>query len=84
MASAVNVPSRRSIDVTAGGMGRSYYEQVNIVAFIVSLALFIAGLYIMGLAFYAEGAELFVFLAGILCSCFAVFISIHILKRIDG
>ena len=57
---------------------------VNIVAFIISLGLFVGGLYVMGSAFYVEGAEFVVFMAGLLASCLGVFIPIHVLKRIDG
>jgi hypothetical protein len=57
---------------------------VNIVAFIISLGLFVLGLYVMGSAFYVEGAEFVVFMGGILLSSLGVFIPIHVLKRIDG
>lgn len=57
---------------------------MNIVAFIISLGLFVAGLYVMSSAFYVDGAEFVVFLGGILLSCLGVFIPIHVLKRIDG
>jgi len=57
---------------------------VNIIAFVVSLALFVLGFYIMGSAFYVTGAEFAVFIGGILVSSIGVFIPIHILKRIDG
>jgi len=57
---------------------------VNIIAFVVSLALFVLGFYIMGSAFSVTGAEFAVFIGGILVSSIGVFIPIHILKRIDG
>jgi hypothetical protein len=57
---------------------------VNIIAFVVSIVLFVGGLYVMGSAFYVAGAEYPVFLAGILASCLGVAIPIHVLKRIDG
>ena len=57
---------------------------MNIIAFVVSLALFVLGFYIMGSAFYVTGAEFAVFIGGILVSSIGVFIPIHILKRIDG
>ena len=57
---------------------------MNIIAFVVSLALFVLGFYIMGNAFYVTGAEFAVFIGGILVSSIGVFIPIHILKRIDG
>lgn len=57
---------------------------MNIIAFVISLVLFVGGLYIMGSAFYVVGAEYPVFIAGILASCLGVAIPIHVLKRIDG
>jgi len=57
---------------------------VNIIGFIVSIALFVGGIYVMGSAFYVPGLELVVFLAGMLASKIGVFIPIHVLKRIDG
>ncbi|MCU1580400.1 MAG: hypothetical protein JWP19_2604 [Rhodoglobus sp.] len=57
---------------------------MNIIAFVVSIVLFVGGLYVMGSAFYVVGAEYPVFLAGILASCLGVAIPIHVLKRIDG
>ena len=61
-----------------------YDRRVNIIAFVISLAIFVAGLYVMGSAFYVTGAESIVFVAGILCSAIGVAIPIHVLKRIDG
>ena len=57
---------------------------MNIIAFVISLVLFVGGFYIMGSAFYVVGAEYPVFIAGILASCLGVAIPIHVLKRIDG
>jgi hypothetical protein len=57
---------------------------VNIIAFVISLALFVAGIYIMGSAFYVTGFELWAFLGGIAVTCLGIFIPIHVLKRIDG
>ncbi len=57
---------------------------MNIIGFVVSLVLFMAGFYIMGSAFYVVGLEAPVFFAGILCSSLGLFIPVHILKRIDG
>jgi hypothetical protein len=57
---------------------------VNIIAFVISLVLFIGGFYVMGSAFYVEGLETLVFLAGILCTCLGFIIPVHVLKRIDG
>ena len=57
---------------------------MNIIAFIVSLLLFVAGFYVMGSAFYVTGAESITFFAGLLCTSLGIFIPIHVLKRIDG
>lgn len=57
---------------------------MKIIGFVVSLALFVLGFYIMGEAFYVEGAQFPVFIAGILVSSLGLFIPVHILKRIDG
>ena len=57
---------------------------MNIIAFVISLILFVGGFYVMGEAFYVVGAEYPVFIAGILLSSLGVAIPIHVLKRIDG
>jgi cytochrome c biogenesis protein CcdA len=57
---------------------------VNIIGFVISLVLFVLGLYIMGQAFYVEGAEFPVFIGGILVTSLGIFVPVHILKRIDG
>jgi hypothetical protein len=57
---------------------------MKIIGFVVSLALFVLGFYIMGEAFYVEGAQFPVFIGGILVSSLGLFIPVHILKRIDG
>jgi hypothetical protein len=57
---------------------------VNIIAFVISLALFIGGFFIMGWAFYASGFEAPVFVAGILCTSLGFVIPAHVLKRVDG
>ncbi len=57
---------------------------MNIIGFIVSLALFVGGFYVMGAAFSVEGWESVVFIAGILCCALGMFIPVHILKRIDS
>jgi hypothetical protein len=57
---------------------------VKIFAFLISTALFVGGLYVMGSAFYVPGWEYLVFLAGILCSSLGVAIPVHVLKRVDG
>lgn len=57
---------------------------MNVVAFIVSFALFIGGLYMMGEAFGAVGYELPLFLGGILVTSIGVALPIHVLKRLDA
>ena len=57
---------------------------MNIIGFVISLALFVLGIYIMGEAFYVEGAEFPVFIGGILVTTLGLMIPVHILKRIDG
>ena len=57
---------------------------MNIIGFVVSLALFVLGLYIMGSAFYVTGAEFPVFIGGILVTSLGLFIPVHILKRINS
>jgi len=57
---------------------------VNIFGFVISLALFVGGIYMMGEAFYVDGLESVVFMGGILVTSLGVFIPIHIMKRIDS
>jgi len=57
---------------------------MNVVAFIISFALFVGGLYMMGAAFQLVGFELVMFLGGILVSSLGVAIPIHVLKRLDA
>ncbi|MBX3100192.1 MAG: hypothetical protein KF761_11515 [Salinibacterium sp.] len=57
---------------------------MNIIAFVISLALFVLGLYMMGEAFYVVGAEYPVFIGGILVTSLGLAIPAHVLKRIDG
>ncbi|MDO7882333.1 hypothetical protein [Antiquaquibacter soli] len=57
---------------------------MKIIVFLVSLAIFIAGMYLMGSAFYVPGWEAAVFLGGILASSIGLAIPVHVLKRIDG
>lgn len=57
---------------------------MNIVAFIISLGLFVGGIFVMGSSFAVTGLESLVFMLGILCTLLGVFIPIHVLKRIDG
>ena len=56
---------------------------MHIAAFIVSFALFIGGLLLMGYAFDAPGFEFVMFAGGILLISLAVAIPAHVLKRAD-
>jgi len=67
-----------------GGAPRRYDGQVNIIGFIISLGLFILGLYVMASAFSVVGYESLVFIGGILLSSIGVAIPIHLFKRIDA
>jgi len=57
---------------------------MNVVAFVISFALFIGGLWLMGEAFTATGYEGIVFIAGILITTLGCAIPIHVLKRLDA
>lgn len=57
---------------------------MNIIAFVVSLVLFVGGFYVMGSAFYVPGWESVLFVLGILCTTLGFIIPVHVLKRIDG
>ena len=57
---------------------------MNVIAFVISLALFIGGIWVMGSAFAMPGYELPVFFGGILLSTLGVFIPVHVLKRVNS
>lgn len=57
---------------------------MKILAFVVSLVIFVGGMYVMGSAFYVPGAEGFVFFGGILLCALGIAIPVHVLKRIDA
>lgn len=57
---------------------------MKIIAFIVSFAVFVAGLYLMGSAFYVTDWEALVFMGGILAVSLGLAIPVHVLKRVDG
>ena len=57
---------------------------MKLIAFLVSLALFVGGIYLMGSAFYVPGFEGVLFVAGILITTAGLFVPVHILKRVDG
>lgn len=57
---------------------------MKILAFVVSLVVFVGGIYVMGSAFYVPGVEGLVFFAGILLCALGIVIPVHVLKRIDA
>lgn len=57
---------------------------MNVIAFIIAIALFIGGLLLMGYSFYAVGFQGVVFFSGILAVSAAIALPVHVLKRIDG
>lgn len=57
---------------------------VNLIAFLISIVAFIAGIWIMGNAFYVEGFEVAVFIGGLTLTSLGFAVPIHVLKRIDG
>ena len=61
-----------------------YSVGMKLIAFLVSLALFVAGLYIMGSAFYVPGFEAPLFIGGILVTSAGLALPVHVLKRVDG
>jgi hypothetical protein len=58
---------------------------MNVIAFIISIVLFLGGFLLMGYAFYApEGVHGVMFVGGILAICASIALPVHVLKRIDG
>jgi hypothetical protein len=57
---------------------------MNVVAFLVALVLFLGGFALMGFAFYVEGFQGAVFIAGILAVSASIALPVHVLKRVDG
>ncbi|MGI9822439.1 hypothetical protein [Agromyces sp. Marseille-Q5079] len=53
------------------------------IAFIISMAIFVFGMWLMGNATHIAGFEAIVFFAGILCVTLAVAIPVGILGRSD-
>jgi hypothetical protein len=53
---------------------------MNVVAFIVALAIFVLGLWLFGLAFAVTAFQLEIFFGGILCVALAVAIPVHIIR----
>lgn len=57
---------------------------MNAIGFVISLVIFVAGIYLMGIAFdVAENLGLVTFAGGIAAVTIGVFIPVHIMKRID-
>ena len=57
---------------------------MNVIFFIVALALFVGGLFLFGYSFSVEGYQGAVFIAGILAISASIALPVHVLKRIDG
>ena len=57
---------------------------MKIIGFVVSLALFVGGIYMMGEAFNVEGLETLVFIGGILVTTLGCAIPVHLMKRIEA
>lgn len=57
---------------------------MKILGFIVSLVLFVGGIYLLANAFYVLGFESVVFVGGILVSTIGLVIPFHILTRVDA
>jgi hypothetical protein len=57
---------------------------VKILGFLVSLAFFVGGIYLLGNAFFMPGVETIAFIGGILTISIGLAIPFHILKRVDG
>ncbi|GAA1506963.1 hypothetical protein BJ978_003236 [Agromyces terreus] len=53
------------------------------IAFIISMAIFVFGMWLMGNATHIAGFEAIVFFAGILCVAIAVAIPMNVLGRSD-
>ena len=57
---------------------------MKILGFLVSLAFFVGGMYLLGNAFYIPGFEAIAFIGGILIASVGLAIPFHLLKRVDG
>jgi hypothetical protein len=57
---------------------------MNVIAFLISLVLFLGGIVVLGYSFSAVGYELPVFFGGLLAISLGVAIPIHVLKRLDS
>ncbi|CAN5184352.1 hypothetical protein BH11ACT2_BH11ACT2_10170 [soil metagenome] len=57
---------------------------MNVVAFIISFALFVVGIFLLGVAVGLPSNQGLVFFAGILVISLGIAVPIHILKRVDA
>ena len=57
---------------------------MKIIGFVAALVFFLAGIYVLALAFQIPGYETLVFIGGILLIAVGVAIPMHLMKRIDA
>lgn len=57
---------------------------MNVIAFVVSIVLFVGGFFLMGYSFEGHDLQALMFFAGIIVTTLGVVIPIHVLKRIDA
>ncbi|GGF26543.1 hypothetical protein [Subtercola lobariae] len=57
---------------------------VTVVTLIVSLVLFIGGMYLFGLAFQFPDFATLIFASGLVSVCLGVFIPLQLLRHVDG
>lgn len=56
---------------------------MNVVAFLIAMGFFVAGMWLTGLAMTVPGLEALTFFGGILCIALAVAIPVNLLGRAD-
>ncbi len=57
---------------------------MNVIAFLISMGIFVFGMWLMGTASGLPGLEAITFFGGILCVALAVAIPVGLLGRADG
>ncbi|TIH36895.1 hypothetical protein [Subtercola vilae] len=57
---------------------------VTVVSLVVSLVLFIGGMYLFGLAFQFPDFGTLIFSSGLVAVCLGVFIPLQVLRHVDG
>lgn len=57
---------------------------MNVVAFLISMGIFVFGLWLMGISVSLPGFEAVTFFGGIICASIALAIPMNILGRSDG